>query len=101
MFEGFTVTDWTAGSLLAAAVLLIFLGRLIPRPTYIEKVNEAERWRLAYETERDAHSITRGQNTELLENSKVTRHILEAMFTAVDTDPPGKGGAHRVVQTSK
>lgn len=91
--------EYTASGLLGLAIVCIIFGILVPRPFWKDKKEEAEKWQKAYETERDAHAITRAQNSELLENSKVVRDILEAMFHA--TEPPGKGGAHRVVQTSK
>ena len=100
MLEGFTVTDWTAGSLLAVAILLMFFGRLIPRPTYDEKVKEAERWRLAYEAEREARMTANEQTAELLEYAKLSHQLLEAVFSNTG-EPPRKGGAHRVVQTSQ
>ena len=100
MFEGLKATDWTAGGLLAVAILLMFFGRLIPRPTYDEKVKEAERWRLAYEAEREARETATQQTAELLEYAKLSHQLLEAILGESEK-PPRKGGAHRVVQTSQ
>ena len=99
MLFGIPIGDFTAPGLLGIAIACIIFGLLVPRPFWMDKEKEARRWEAAYKAEAEAHAITRGQNTELLENSKVTRQILEAMFMA--TEPPGKGGAHRVVPSSK
>jgi len=91
--------EYTAGGMLLVAVLLIFLGILIPRPFYKEKKEEAVKWEKAYLNEAAAHAITREQNTDLLEYAKLTYGVVQAMFET--SEPPGKGGAHRVVPTSR
>jgi hypothetical protein len=99
MMEGISLGNLSAATLLGIAVLLLMLGRLVPRSTYQDKKDEAEKWRAAYEKERDARLDLQGQNKELLEIGRATYSIVDAMFSTVE--PPGKGGAHRVVQTSR
>lgn len=98
MLEGISLVNLTASGLLGIVVLMILFDRLISRKRYEEKCQESERWQKAYETERDTRKVSDAQTAQLLEYAIVSHEILEAMFGA--TEPPRKGGAHRVVQTS-
>lgn len=80
MLEGIPILDLTAPALLGITVLLIFLGRIIPRPFYQEKAVEADRWREAYEKEREARLASDAQTAELLEVAKTTHNIIVAVF---------------------
>lgn len=99
MIDGIPILSLTPSVLLGIAVLMIFLGKLWTNKAYQEKVKEAERWRLAYEAEAKRATIADAQSAELLELAKATYSILDAAFSSVE--PPGRGGAHRVVQTSR
>lgn len=46
---GLTWGNLGAGALVAMAVVFVYLGWLIPKPMYKEKVREADRWREAHE----------------------------------------------------
>jgi hypothetical protein len=72
----------TPSVLLGFAVLLLLTGRLIPRVFYKDKMDEAERWRQAYEAERTARGISEAQTDELLEVAKTTHAALVAMAKA-------------------
>lgn len=96
MIDGVPLGDLTAPGLLLVAVLLVFLGWLIPKNVYKEKKEEAERWQKAYETEREARAIADAHTRELLENSKTTLKVLTALaatFGAPEYEQQS-GGAH-------
>ena len=97
MLEGIPFERLTAPTLLGIAVLLIFLGRLVPRSFYKDKVAEAEKWRLAYETEREARATSDAQTAELLELAQTSHQLLVAMFGA--SEHRRAGGADVVQAT--
>lgn len=80
MLDGIPISTLTPPALLGIVVLLVILGRLVPWYIHKEKIKEAERWRLAYEAERDARVISDAQTVELLELAKTTHNIIVAMF---------------------
>ncbi|UJQ86366.1 membrane protein [Gordonia phage Wojtek] len=57
--EGFTWSDLSAGALVAIIVMLILLGRLVPKSSLIKAEKEAEYWR-------EAAMKALNQNTELI-----------------------------------
>lgn len=79
MFEGIAIGELTPSVLLGIGVLLMFLGRLVPRSSLQDKINEAEQWRLAYETERTAHGIADAQTTKLLELANITHNLVASL----------------------
>jgi hypothetical protein len=96
MIDGIPLSDLTAPGLLLIAVLMVFVGWLIPKPMYREKKIEAEKWQKAYEIEREARSVSDAQTRELLENSKTTIKVLSALaatFGAPEYEQQS-GGAH-------
>ena len=99
MIEGIPIADLSAPALLGIAVLLLLFGKIVPRTTLADKAAEAERWRLAYEAERDARVISDAQTAQLLELAKTTHNIIVAMFGATEHIRPS-GGAD-VVPTAK
>jgi len=87
MFEGIPIYTLTAPTLLGIAILLLLTGRIVPRSTLRDKALEVDKWREAYEKERDARSKSNAQTIELLETAKLTHKIVAAMF--------GSGGRRR------
>jgi len=85
MFEGIPIVDFTAPTLLGFAVAMLLLGKILPRSTYLEKVAEAERWRMAYEAEREARATSDAQTSELLEVSRTTHSVITAMFATIES----------------
>lgn len=88
MFEGIPIVGLTPAALLGITVLLLLTGRLVPRIALKDKTEEAERWRLAYEAEREARATSDTHTTELLEGVKTSHAIITALFEAaqlVDT----------------
>ena len=80
MIAGIPVRDLTAPALVSIFVLLIFLGLLVPRRTYRDKSEESDRWRVAFETEREARQTSDKQTSELLEGQKSSHAVLVAIF---------------------
>ena len=78
MFDGIPIGDFTAPTLLGVTVLLLLFGLLVPRKNLMDKEREAERWRKAYEAERDARALSDAQTAELLELAKTTYELLDA-----------------------
>jgi hypothetical protein len=79
MLEGIAIGELTPSVLLGICVLLIFLGKLVPRSALQDKIDEAEKWRLAYETERDAHGIADEQTNRLLELANLSHDLIARM----------------------
>lgn len=90
MIEGVPISLLSASALLGLTVLLLLTGRIVPRSTLVDKIDEAERWRQAYEVEREARRISDAQTSELLEVAKTTHAIISAMAT---TSEHLRGGA--------
>ena len=80
MFEHLTIANLTPPVLLGIAILMLLTGRLIPRVHYKDKMEEAEKWRLAYEAEREARAESDAQTRELLELARTTEAYLGAIY---------------------
>lgn len=80
MIEGIPLAGLTAPTLLGIAVLLLLLGRIVPRSTYLDKKEEASKWQEAYQAEREARQTSDAQTAELLEVAKTTHNIIVAVF---------------------
>lgn len=80
MIDGVSVVDLTPAALLGITVLLLLLGRIVPRTTYLEKSKEADQWRQAYEAERSARLVSDAQTRELLELARASETFLSAVF---------------------
>lgn len=93
MLDGFPLVGLTSPTLLGIAILLIITGRLIPRQQYREKAAEAERWRLAYEAEREARSTSDAQTVQLLEFAKTNHSVITAVFESI-RELKGSGGSN-------
>jgi hypothetical protein len=89
MFEGIPIDKLTAPVLLGICVLLILTGRLIPRRVYQDKSEECDRYREAFETEREARATSDAQTSELLEGQKTLLHLVEAIFQNSETARKG------------
>lgn len=79
MFEGIPIAQLTPSALLLLAVLMVFLGWLIPKRIYLEKVKEAEQWHQAYELERTARVSQDAQVRELLEIARTSESFISAV----------------------
>lgn len=86
-------------AIVATISILILTGRLKPRSDLEEKNREAERWRKAYELEREARAKAVDQNDDLLEVAKTTRAIVTALFD--NARSAQQSGGEDVVDTQK
>lgn len=86
MLADIPIVDLTAPTLLGIGIIFLLTGRLHTRFSYMEKKEEADRWRAAYEVERDARITSDAQTVELLEVAKTTHDIISAMFMTVQHD---------------
>jgi hypothetical protein len=93
MFQGIPLVGLTAPALLGLAVLLLLMGKIVPRSTMVDKIRECEQWRQACEAEREIRITSDGQTVELLELAKTTNSIIFALFTATTGHTPPVGGA--------
>jgi len=92
MLDGIHVIDLTPSVLLGVTVLLLLTGRLIPRVTLNDKAAESERWREAYEKEREARAASDAQTQELLEVAHLTHAIINAWTTEIGKPIQPLGG---------
>lgn len=87
----------TAAGVLLIAVLLIFLGRLIPRSTVTtllaakdseiaRAIERGDQWHIAYEARSHESDLKTEQIRELIEVARATEHLLEA-WNAVARGP--------------
>lgn len=98
MLQGLPVETLSSpAALLGLAIFMIFMGILIPRRFYKEVCDERDRWREAYEVQRERADKSDAQTAELLEVTKTTHAFIVAIFkksTATDSQPIG--GEHVV-----
>lgn len=80
MIEGIPIIDLGPPVIVSVTVLMLLTGRIIPRSTFVDKTQECDRWRQAYEAEREARAATDRQTVELLEVAKTTHDVIVAMF---------------------
>jgi hypothetical protein len=93
-FDGIPIFGLTAPAILGIAVLMLFTGRLIPRSVLKDKQEESERWRLAYEAEREARLVSDNQTAKLLIAVETNRDVLLALFKALNNHDESGGPPH-------
>lgn len=96
MIYGIPVKELTAPALLGITILFILTGLLTPRRTYKDKSEECERWRLAFETEREARMTSDGQTAQLLEGQKAQHAMIVAIFENSKNIRESGGHEHNV-----
>lgn len=94
--EGIPLVGLSAPAILGVVIMMILTGKLWTNAAYQEKVSEAERWRLAYEAEREARTLSDRQTINLLEEAKTNRNVLAALINPTGTGP--KSGESNVVE---
>lgn len=67
-------------ALLGLVVIYFLMGKIVPRSALDDKQLETDRWRAAYEAERDSRKMAEAQTVELLELAKTTNAILVTTF---------------------
>lgn len=80
MIESIPLVGLSAPAMLGVLIMMLFTGKLWTNSAYQEKKEEADRWRLAYEAEREARKTSDSQTVELLEVTKTTQGFIEAVF---------------------
>ena len=97
MFDGVPIVGLSAPAIVMFGFLLIMTGRLVPRPTMQDKIDEAKSWREAYEKEREARVAADQQSRELLAGLKTNHEIIQAIFSNIE-DIRQKQGATNVAK---
>lgn len=82
---GLSIEQLTPIGLLLVGVLMIMTGLLVPYRFYKAKCDESERWRLSFETEREARKLSDAQTTQLLEGQKTSHGMILAIFKNSET----------------
>src|SRR5574337_408542 len=91
-----------AAGLLAAAVIMILTGRLLPKSTVdarlADKDAQIDTWRTAYERAMAGQELQREHITQLLDATKTTTHVIQALPQAVHLN---EGGARRALSVDE
>lgn len=81
ILENIPLIGLSAPAILSVAIMMLLTGKLWTNSAYQEKKLEADRWREAYEAEREARNLSDKQTEELLEVTKTTHAFIVAVFT--------------------
>lgn len=79
ILEGFPIGGLSAGALLGLTVLLFLKGQIIPKSIANDYIEEAKRWRSAYEQERDARQEAFKTVNTMIEVIEVSNHLLKSL----------------------
>lgn len=103
--------DWTtvltpslgATGLLAAVVIMVLTGRLVPRSSLedlrTDKDKQIEIWRTAYETSMAAQEVQREQLSALLEANRTTTRVIQSIPEAVNLN--GRSSDHGLAEAEE
>ena len=97
---GFRPVDLGAAALVAIVVLLILLGRLVPRSVLTdvrddwdarlkEIADERDTWRTAHQVSEEARREAQDQAGELLELARTADHVLRSLPRPGEVTPRG------------
>lgn len=81
MIFGVPAEVLTGSGLLGMGILMIMNGLLVPRRFYNDKVEEANRWQLAFEAQRERADKSDAHAEQMLEQGKATHALITAIFT--------------------
>ncbi|MFJ3141747.1 hypothetical protein ACIPJM_04750 [Streptomyces halstedii] len=76
---GIDIAQGGAVALLAVVVIMVLTGRLVPRRTYNDLLEERNTWRSAHAVSEEARHLERNQVGELLELSRTADRVLTAL----------------------
>ena len=82
---GLPLGTLTPAGLLAVVILLIAVGRLVPRRTMDDVIEDRNQWRAAHKTSEEARIELQQQVQELLEHSRTTDQFIRSIPIAVAT----------------
>jgi len=99
LLGGINPTQVPLGIIVAAGILFIFTGLLLPsrtvkkllqaKDTIIDNLtDERDDWKQALSKSEEAREIQRNQVTELLDINKTTAHLLESLRERTGVIPP-------------
>lgn len=89
ILEGFPIGGLSAGALLGLTVLLFLRGQIIPKNIANDYIEEARRWRSAYEQERDARQEAFKTVNTMIEVIEVSNHLLKSLPKAKEEEEEG------------
>lgn len=90
MIEGLSLEaliNLTPASLLGLVVIMLLLGKIVPRSALDDKQLEADRWHQAYEAEKASRILAEDRNAQVLEVAKTSNAVLDATFGAGRKEP--------------
>lgn len=87
--SGIPLDSLTPAALLGLAILLLLLGRLVPRRTYEDLKNDRDRWQVAHQESEAARQEMAMQMRELLETGRTTEALLRSIAGQQPRVPPG------------
>lgn len=87
--DGVPLGVLTPSALLSIVVLMILTGRLIPRRTYDDMMHDRDEWRAAHRISETARVESVSQVDELLEHSRTTSGVLDALRAAALREDTG------------
>lgn len=76
---GIPVSTLTPAGLLAVLILLIGLGRLVPRRTMEDVIHDRDEWRAAHRISEQARVELAETVTEMLEQMRTTNALLQSL----------------------
>lgn len=85
---GIPVGALTPAGLLAIVVLLIAMGRLVPRRTMEDVIHDRNEWRTAHRISEQSRVELAGMVTELLEHSRTTDAFIRSLPHPHGAPPP-------------
>lgn len=77
--DGLPLGTLTPAGLLAVVVLLIAVGRLVPRRTMEDVIHDRNEWRAAHRVSEQARQELAEQVGELLEHARTTNKVLSSL----------------------
>lgn len=80
---GLPISTLTPAGLLAMVIILIAVGRLVPRRTMEDVIHDRDEWRAAHRISEAARAELATQVGELLEHSRTTEQFIRALPEAV------------------
>lgn len=80
MIDGLPIAGLTSPALLGLAIFMLLKGKLWTNEAYQDQVKEKDRWRAAYEIERERAREAESQSKELLELAKTTHALITGVF---------------------
>jgi len=79
VIEGLSAAQLGPTGLLAVLVLLILVGRLVPRRTMEDILHDRDEWRAAHKISEDARAEGQKQVDELLEHARTTDQFIRSL----------------------